>query len=362
MEKEGKKVVIIGGGIAGSLVAKNLQSHAHVTLIDPKEYFEITWASLRSMVQPSFAERSLINHRDYLTHGDIVTSYAVNITETEVWTAEGRRINYDYLIIATGHADHVPKSRPERLDQFKEENEKIKSADSILIVGGGPTGVELAGEIAIDFPDKKITLVHKGPRLLDFVGTNAADKTLKWLESKNVVVKLEQSVDLNAFRDGLKIYQTSNGENIVADCHFLCLGKPLGSTWLNETVLKNDLDFLGRIKVDEQLRVKGWSNIFAIGDITDVPEIKQGFAAQQHAEVVARNLKVMIEGGKKQCNRCGTETYKPQLEMAIVSLGRKEAVAQFPFLTIIGRFPGYIKSGDLFVGRTRKQMGLNPNI
>uniref|UniRef100_A0A0R0HFV9 FAD/NAD(P)-binding domain-containing protein n=1 Tax=Glycine max TaxID=3847 RepID=A0A0R0HFV9_SOYBN len=271
MEIDGNRVVILGGGVAGSVVAKSLQFHAHVTLVDPKEYFEITWASLRSMVEPSFAERSVINHRDYFTNGDIVTSNAVNVTETEVLTADGHRIGYDYLVIATGHADPLPKSRRERLNQFKEDNQKIKSAQSILIIGGGPTGVELAGEIAVDFPDKKLTLVHKGARLLEFIGAKAGDKTLNWLKSKNVVVKLEQSVDLNAFKDGQKIYQTSNGETIEADCHFLCIGKPLASAWLKETVLKNDLDGQGRIKVDEKLRVKGKDNIFAIGDITDIP-------------------------------------------------------------------------------------------
>ena len=96
-------------------------------------------------------------------------------------------------------------------------------------------------------------------------------KHSNWLKSKNVVVKLEQSVDMNAFTDGQKIYQTSNGETIEADCHFLCIGKPLASAWLKETVLKNDLDGQGRIKVDERLRVKGRNNIFAIGDITDIP-------------------------------------------------------------------------------------------
>jgi NADH dehydrogenase FAD-containing subunit len=131
--------------------------------------------------------------------------------------------------------------------------------------------VELAGEIAVDFPDKKITLVHKGPRLLEFIGAKAADKTLKWLKSKKVEVKLEQAVNLDSTTDGdRKIYQTSVGETIEADCHFLCTGKPLASAWLKETVLKNDLDIEGRIKVDENLRVKGRSNIFAIGDITDI--------------------------------------------------------------------------------------------
>ncbi|KAL1362686.1 hypothetical protein AAHE18_03G098700 [Arachis hypogaea] len=312
------------------------------------------------MVEPPFAERTLINHAEYLTNAKIIVSSAVNVTDTEVFTADGHQIVYDYLVIATGHSDPVPKSRTERLNEYTKENEKIKSARSILIVGGGPTGVELAGEIAVDFPDKKLTLVHKGTRLMEFIGAKASDKALKWLKSKNVEVKLEQSVDLNSAVDGgqHRIYQTSLGETIEADCHFLCVGKPLATAWLRETVLKNDLDHQGRIKVDEYLRVKGQDNIFAIGDITDVPEIKQGFLAHKQAEMVAKNLKLTMEAGTECMNRM--DTYKPHLALAIVSLGRKEAVAQLPFMTMSGRIPGIIKSGDLFVGKTRKQMGLNP--
>ncbi|KAF3628541.1 hypothetical protein FXO38_28182 [Capsicum annuum] len=77
---EKKNVVVIGGGVAGSLVAKSLQNEATVFLIDEKEYFEITWASLRSMVEPEFAKRSVISHSEYLPHAKIVTSAAVNIT------------------------------------------------------------------------------------------------------------------------------------------------------------------------------------------------------------------------------------------------------------------------------------------
>ena len=150
------------------------------------------------------------------------------------------------------------------------ENQKIQSAHSILIVGGGPTGVELAGEIANDFPEKKVTLVHKGPRLVEFFGTKAADKTLRWLRSRKVEVKLELAVDLNSTSDGSQVYQTSTGESIKADCHFLCAGKPLASAWLNETVLRTNLDKSGKLMVDEYLRVNGRSNIFAIGDITDI--------------------------------------------------------------------------------------------
>lgn len=175
MDKQGgNRVVVLGGGIAGSAVAKSLQCHARLTLIDPdvlllllchlcssmflslfaganleweiyvtcisrwwlsdakttsraffgawlifslswlrisvfrKEYFEIPWAILRGMVEPCFVKRTLINHRDYFTNGKIVTSRATDITETDVLTADGQRVPYDYLVIANGHANPIP--------------------------------------------------------------------------------------------------------------------------------------------------------------------------------------------------------------------------------------------------------------
>ncbi|OVA07141.1 FAD-dependent pyridine nucleotide-disulfide oxidoreductase [Macleaya cordata] len=354
--KEGKKkVVVVGGGISGALLAKSLQFHADVVLIDPKEYFEITYANLRAKVEPSFAERSVVKHSDYFTNGRIVVSYAVGVTETGVLTSDGHLIPYDYLVIATGNNDSYPKTRSMRLEQYEEDYEKIKSANSVLIVGGGSTGVELAGEIAVDFPEKKVTLVHKNSRLLDFMGVKASRKTLDWLTSKNVEVILGQTVDLNSHSDGAKTYQTSKGETITADCHFFCAGVPLGSSWIKESVLKDALDAGGRLMVDEHLRIKGRKNVFAIGDITDIPEIKQGFFAMQHAMVTAKNLKLLIYGGKES----KMATYKAGPDMAIVSLGRKDAVVQYPMTTMIGRIPGFMKSSDQFVGKTRKQMGID---
>ncbi|WZZ21838.1 hypothetical protein YC2023_123225 [Brassica napus] len=196
--KQGRRVVVIGGRVAGSLAAKLLQFHADVILIDPKEYFEITWASLRSMVEPSFAERTVINHKNYFKKGRVVTSPAVNITETDVMTADGDVIGYDYTILA--------------------------------------------------------------------------------------------------------------------DCHFLCVGKPMSSQWLNGNSLKDSLDGKGRVMVDENLRIKDRKNVFAIG-----------YIGEMHANMAVNNIKVMISGGEKKKKM---STYKPGSEMAIVSLGRKYSVAQ----------------------------------
>ena len=89
-----------------------------------------------------------------------------------------------------------------------------------------------------------------------------------------------------------------------------------------------------------------------------IQEIKQGYLAQRHALVVAKNLKLLTTGGDEH----KMAVYKPGWPLAIVSLGRNEAVAQIFFGTLIGCFPGRIKSKDLFVGKTRKQMGLDPHL
>ncbi|CAK9183946.1 unnamed protein product [Ilex paraguariensis] len=356
LEGENKRVVVIGGGVAGSLVAKTLQNFAHVVLIDSKEYFEITWASLRSMVEPSFAERSVINHAEYLPNTHVIVSTAIDITDNEVLTAQGCITAYDYLVVATGHKDTGALTKTEKLREYQAEHARIKSANSILIVGGGPTGVELAGEIAVDFPEKRVTLVHRGSRLLEFVGHRASRKALYWLTSRKVEVILGQSVDITTASDG--VYLTSGGETITADCHFKCTGKPMGSSWLKETILENSLDSHGRLMVDANLRVKGHKNVFGIGDITDVPETKQGYLAERHALVVAKNLKLLIMGGQES----GMAIYRPAPPMAIVSLGRRDAVAQIFCITISGRIPGMVKSKDLFVGKTRKQLGLKSNL
>ncbi|KAG6630773.1 ferroptosis suppressor protein 1-like [Carya illinoinensis] len=355
-EKEGakKRVVVVGGGAGGSVVAHSLQSVADVVLIDQKEYFEIPWASLRSMVEPSFAERSVINHSDYLPNVQIITSAATNITDKEVTTAEGNTVAYDYLVIATGHSESLPRSKAERLNEYRADFEKIESANSVLIVGGGPTGVELAGEIAVDFPGKKVTLVHRGTRLLEFIGPKASRRALDWLVAKKVEVILNQSVNLDFSSDG--IFQTSAGETITADCHFVCTGKPVGSSWIKETILRDSLDIHGRLMVDKHLRVRGRNKIFAVGDITDVKELRQGYLAQSHAQVTAKNIKKLMMGGSES----NMAAYKPGSAMALVSLGRKQGVAQFPIVTISGCIPGLIKSGDLFVGKTRKLLGLKP--
>ncbi|TVU26809.1 hypothetical protein EJB05_29373 [Eragrostis curvula] len=357
LRSTGDRVVIVGGGIAGALLAKTLQNHADVVLIDPKDYFEIPWANLRAKVDQFSVERAVIPHSDYLTHAWIVAASAVGVDDSVVLTSIGRAVAYDFLVIATGRTCIHPAKRSERLEMFTQDKERIERAKTVMIVGGGPIGVELAAEIVITYPDKRVTIVHGGPRLLTSVmSPKASAKALEWLRYKKVTVLLDQTVDVSAAPPDAKEFTTSAGETVAADCHFLCTGRPLASAWLRETFLAEHVNAEGQLCVDEHLRVGGRKNVFAVGDVTDVPEAKQGHLAQRQAMVVSRNLKLLVKGAVKEEK---LHRYKPGAKSGMtVMLGRYDALSELPFMSLLGSLPGAVKPRDLFISRTRRMMGL----
>lgn len=128
-----------------------------VCYIFRKEYHEVPYAQLRNVVEPKFAERSVIKHSEYLKTARHVQSAAESVSDSDVITSSGDRVPFDFLVIATGTTFDGPSSRAERLKAFEAEKTKLSGASSVLIIGGGPVGVELAGEIATDFPEKKVS-------------------------------------------------------------------------------------------------------------------------------------------------------------------------------------------------------------
>nr|GEU81428.1 apoptosis-inducing factor homolog B-like [Tanacetum cinerariifolium] len=197
--------------------------------------------------------------------------------------------------------------------------------DDMEMVKNLPKGIrrDIKRYLCLDLV-KKITLVHKGYMLLEFLGVKASKKTLDWLQSKHVEVKLEQTINLEDVADGSKAYKTSAGETIKADW--------LGCQW--------------------EYDVKGRKNIFAIEDIKNIKEMKQGYFAKKQASVAAKNMKLLLSGG----NESKMSAYKPNSAKNFVLLGRNDVVAQLSLTTMIGIVPGLIKSKDLFVGKKKNYM------
>lgn len=169
---------------------------------------QLSWATLRPLVEPAFADRITWAHVDHLKgKARLVVASVEAVTEQQVLlsavdgSSSQSPVPYDYLVVATGSSNAgAPAARARggghsalqaRRAAFAAEAKILAEAQSVLIVGGGPTGVELAGEILTDQPNKKagisriwlvrrthpdtplphqVTIVHSGTALLHGAG------------------------------------------------------------------------------------------------------------------------------------------------------------------------------------------------
>jgi NADH dehydrogenase FAD-containing subunit len=331
-----RRIVIAGGGLAGHRIAYALQREADVTLIDPKDFFEIPMAVPRMLVEPDRALDAIIPYRDFLPQVKLIRGALEAVQPGFVTLAKGE-LPYDYLVIATGaaYAGDLIKApagtTAERRMHLREWAGRVREAGRILIVGGGPVGVEIAGEILEDLPGKKLTLIHSGPQLLPSLTPRPQRYALAHLQKRGAEVRLGERAGDQTLRD--------------ADLVLWCAGSATGGK--------------DQIQVDQHLRVAGTSNTFAVGDITSLPEPKMGIWAGRHASVVIENLRRLLRAGPG--NHVSLKSYKPATgsQTMLVTLGRRHGTGHLPLGDFTNSwFARQVKSRDMFIGRYRKALGL----
>jgi NADH dehydrogenase FAD-containing subunit len=166
-----KRVLVIGGGYGGTAIVKALDTNFDVTLIEKRERFFHNSGSLRAAVDAQWLRKLFIPYDHLLKHGRIVNSKVVEANPEEVVLEDGQRLKFDYLVLATGSSYPFPaKMASDKVTEAETAvrivNERIEQAKSILLIGAGPVGIELAGEIASLYPGKPITLMDPGERLM----------------------------------------------------------------------------------------------------------------------------------------------------------------------------------------------------
>ncbi len=271
--------------------------------------------------------------------GCVVQAEVISIAPDGV-QVHGRNepIPFDYLVIATGSSYAFPGKVAETesskaIDLYNALREKIVKANQILIIGGGPVGVELAGEIGTDFPEKEVTIVHSQPTLLtpNVYKEKIYRSTQEQLEKLNVKIILNDRVELPKqlhlnYIEGKKSYVTEKSRtNITADLTFVCTGARVNNKSLLSSPLKSKINQqTGRIIVNNYLQVDGFENIFAIGDICD-KETKLAYFAGEQGEYVAK-LIALIHRHKPY-----PKEYQLHTNPAIfLSLGRNGGIGQLP--------------------------------
>jgi apoptosis-inducing factor 2 len=277
------------------------------------------------------------------------------VNKDSVVLFDEKEIMYDILIVATGSSYvSFPIGKPssqislrERNSYFISENARLVSAREILIIGGGPVGVELAGEIASKDQNKNICLVHGNDRLLNFMNPKAGKKALQQLHDLKVTVVLNEKLEA----DGQDQYRSSiSGKVYKADVIYNCAGTSVNTAFMREKFI-DSMDERGLLRVDNTFLVRNTENIYAIGDCAAINEAKLGTFANAHGEFLAKHL-IALSRNKK------TSTYAPQKTMALVPIGREKGVVQLPFGILTNKFLIKIKTKDFFIDKYRNLLGI----
>jgi NADH dehydrogenase FAD-containing subunit len=240
-----------------------------------------------------------------LANGRFVRDRAVDVDGRRVTLASGEVLEPDYLVLATGSSYPFPAKSEEpdvltaRL-RFRAAHEALLAAERVLIVGAGPSGLELAGEIKAFYPDKLVTIVDAADEILAGPYDQALrDELRRQLDAMGVELRLGSALTqlpsaLPATLETIWI-ATEDGNELFADIWFRAFGVRPHSEYLDGGSLTGSRDERGYIRVDEQLRVLGETNVFAVGDVSDADRDMAGIAGRQ-AAVVAANVRALITG------------------------------------------------------------------
>jgi NADH dehydrogenase len=363
-------VVVLGAGFGGLEFCKHFRRpNARITLVDRTNHhlfqpllYQVATAGL-SATEIAQPVRAIFSDRlDVTVLLDKVVDF--DLANKKVLLEENK-LDYDYLVLALGSCtgyfghpeweqfapglktlDDALRIRSHVLLEFeKAENEKEAAKHdkllTIVVVGGGPTGVELAGAFAelartvlkrdfrrIDPSQAKIILLEGAPNVLSFLPTELAQSATRQLEGLGVHVRT--STRVKDIRDGE--VELESGEIIRA-------GTVLWTAGVSAVPLTKklgvELDKGGRIKVNPDLSVPGKAGVFAVGDMTillqengkPVPGVSP--AAMQEGRHVAKIVEDEIDLGP---SRAPHPPFKYWDKGTMATIGRSKAVAQ------VGRF------------------------
>ena len=364
------RVVIIGGGFAGLSAAHVLGNKpVDVTLVDRANH-HLFQPLLYQVALATLAPSDVSSPIRWLLRGysniEVLMADAENVdTAKQIVSldAGGRELAYDYLIVATGarhsyfgHDEWEPiapglktlddalEIRNRFLTAFEEAEKTESEAErqawqTFVIVGGGPTGVELAGlipEIArralrrdfhrVDTCRSRVILVEAGPRLLPAFPESLSRRACKDLEELGVEVRLNTSVKQ------IEPGRVSMGDETLTARNILWAAGNAASPLLR--TLGGPLDRAGRLQVAPDLSVPTMPNVFVAGDSAafvdrgkPVPGVAP--AANQEGAHAAGNVLKTIAGHERA-------TFRYLDKGNLATIGRQRAIADFGFARVSG--------------------------
>ncbi|NVO20583.1 MAG: NAD(P)/FAD-dependent oxidoreductase [Bacteroidetes bacterium] len=372
-ESTKKRIVIVGAGFAGLKLASKLNgSDYQVILLDQNNYhqfqplfYQVATAGLEPSAI-SFPLRKVFQKSE----NTIIRIASVSSVDTEkqvILTSLGM-IRYDFLVLATGTTtnffgmEHIRalaipmksvaealRLRNQILQNFEDalttgDKDQLERLMNIVVVGGGPTGVEISGTLAemrkyilpkdypeLDFSQMKIHLVEAGDKLLAGMKPSSSAKALKYLDKLGVDVILKGQV---SDYDG-NIVSIKDVNNINAGTLVWAAGVSAEKIpGLPENVFTRG----NRILVNRYNQVEGFSNLFALGDIASMTE---GIYRQGHpqlAQPAIQQAKLLAGNFMRIRDNKPLKSFLYHDKGSMATVGRNLAVVDLPFISFYGFF------------------------
>ncbi|MFD0900262.1 FAD-dependent oxidoreductase [Actinomadura sediminis] len=326
-----RTVAVVGGGYGGAAVAKALDADADVVLIEPRDAFVHAAGSLRALVQPDWAANIFFPYDRLLRRGRVVRDRAAAVDPRGVTLASGTRVDADYIVLATGSGYPYPAKiesddSAEALERLRATHKDLAGAGRVLIAGAGPVGLELAGEIKAVWPEKRVTIVDPAAELLPDLLPEVREELHRQLAELDVDLRTGTSLAAPPVEPAVAgTFTVRAGDaEITADIWFRAHGVRPNGDYLGGglgDVRTGD----GRLRVTGRLGVHGHGHVYALGDITDVPEAKMAGHAMRHADVIAANIAAQVRG------EAPPSVYTPSpVRGILLPLGPDGGVGQMP--------------------------------
>ncbi|ODV64227.1 uncharacterized protein ASCRUDRAFT_6085 [Ascoidea rubescens DSM 1968] len=305
----------------------NSQLNVNITLLEPRDGLVNILGIPLSIIDPKYAATTYfnfdqnttnlpINSKDSLSLSNHVQVKINHVKEfcrflhpDHAITDKDQVLNFDYCVLATGRKRDWPfdpkgLTKNEFIKEMEESLKQIEDAKSIVVVGGGALGVEVAGEIKQHYPDKSVKLIHphatilKEPKLpKEFTETSTKllqDKIGKENTLLNTRVLFEEK---KKGEESITVVTNNPQNKLKCDLVLWCIHHSNNIKFLDykDSKFADSINEKNELKINADCSVKGFENkIFATGDITDLDVIKSAGGAVFCGNIIGENITKLI--------------------------------------------------------------------
>ncbi|CAF1481252.1 unnamed protein product [Didymodactylos carnosus] len=286
---------------------QDLAATHRILLIERNSHFSHLFTFPRFAIVPTHEHKAFIPMNRLFSeakcNAQIIRAAVETITPSEIVldrdTQFGRSIPWDILVMATGSKLAPPGNMPtetklDSVQYFKTVQDRVRSAKSVALIGGGAVGVQMATDIKSYYPDKEVHLIHSRDRLMSRFDRGLSDVVIQTCKDLGIIVHLGSRANLPG-TDGPCTIQLQCGETISVDFYLQCTGQIINSAPIRQ-LAADSINADGTIHVLPTLQLEKHPRILAVGDVNDLLQIKAVGPALGQVEVAQKNIISLLRG------------------------------------------------------------------